>query len=186
MSRTVRFAALAALALIASSCGARFDDDDTSGGLGQGTPNNTAVSTTSLPVPKGPGRTTGVTDTEIKIGYLLPLTGAAPIPSRFDKGVNAYWDYVNAQGGIDGRKVTVVIEDTESQAEVGKDKAKKLIEDDKVSEDADGVEFIAEVEDIAPGTAKPLIVDLTAGTYVVLCNIPGHYAAGMRTGFEVT
>ena len=55
-----------------------------------------------------------------------------------------------------------------------------------VSEDADGVEFIAEVEDIAPGTAKPLTVDLTAGTYVVLCNIPGHYADGMRTGFEVT
>jgi uncharacterized cupredoxin-like copper-binding protein len=60
------------------------------------------------------------------------------------------------------------------------------IEDDKVSEDTDGVEFIAEVEDIAPGTAKPLTVDLTAGTYVVLCNIPGHYAAGMRTAFEVT
>jgi uncharacterized cupredoxin-like copper-binding protein len=60
------------------------------------------------------------------------------------------------------------------------------IEDDKVSEDADGVEFIAEVEDIAPGTAKPLTVDLPAGTYVVLCNIPGHFAAGMRTGFEVT
>jgi branched-chain amino acid transport system substrate-binding protein len=132
MSRTVRFAMLVALALIVSSCGARFDDDDNSGGLGQGTPNSAAVSTTSLPIPEGPGRKTGVTDTEIKIGYLLPLTGAAPIPSRFDKGVNAYWDYVNAQGGIDGRKVTVVVEDTESQAEVGKDKAKKLIEDDKV------------------------------------------------------
>jgi branched-chain amino acid transport system substrate-binding protein len=132
MSRTVRFAALAALVLIASSCGARFDDDEDSGGLGPATPSNSAASTTSVPVPEGPGRTTGVTDTEIKIGYLLPLTGAAPIPSRFDKGVNAYWDYVNAQGGIDGRTVSVVIEDTESQAEVGKDKAKKLIEDDEV------------------------------------------------------
>lgn len=60
------------------------------------------------------------------------------------------------------------------------------IEDETVSEAADGVEFIAEVEDIAPGTAKPLTVDLRAGTYVVLCNIPGHYADGMRAAFEVT
>ena len=36
------------------------------------------------------------------------------------------------QGGIDGRQVTAIIEDTESQAEVGKDKAKKLIEEDEV------------------------------------------------------
>lgn len=132
MSRTVRVALLAAVVLIAASCGARFDEDDDSGGLGDGTPGEPAAGTTVPAVPEGPGRTTGVTDTEIKIGYLLPLTGAAPIPSRFDKGVNAYWDYVNAQGGIDGRKVTVVIEDTESQAEVGKDRAKKLIEDDEV------------------------------------------------------
>jgi branched-chain amino acid transport system substrate-binding protein len=82
--------------------------------------------------PTGPGPAPGVTETTIKIGYLLPLTGAAPIPSRFDKGVNAYWNYVNEQGGIDGRTVEVVVEDTQSQAEVGKDKAKKLIEDDRV------------------------------------------------------
>ena len=121
MSRTVRVAFLAAVVLIAASCGARFDEDDESGGLGTESPAETAATTTLPALPEGPGRTSGVTDTEIKIGYLLPLTGAAPIPSRFDKGVNAYWDYVNAQGGIDGREVTVVIEDTESQAEVGKD-----------------------------------------------------------------
>ena len=62
----------------------------------------------------------------------MPITGAAPIPSQFDKGINAYWNDVNAKGGIDGRKVKVVIEDTQSQAEVGKDKAKKLIEEDHV------------------------------------------------------
>jgi len=80
-----------------------------------------------------PGPTTGVTDTTIKIGYLLPLTGAAPVPSNFDKGANVYWNYVNQkQGGINGRKVQIVIEDTQSSASVGKDKAKKLIESDKV------------------------------------------------------
>src|SRR5205085_5995794 len=74
-----------------------------------------------------------VTDTTIKLGYLLPLTGAAPVPSNFDKGANVFWTFANnKQGGINGRKVDIVIEDTQSSASVGKDKAKKLIENDKV------------------------------------------------------
>jgi branched-chain amino acid transport system substrate-binding protein len=133
MRRGTGAALLVALALVAGGCGERFEDDG-SGGLGvpqSGGPDATATST-PVSLPEGPGRTTGVSDDQIKIGYLLPLTGAAPVPSRFDKGVNAYWDYVNAQGGIGGREVTVIVEDTESQAEVGKDKAKKLVEDDEV------------------------------------------------------
>lgn len=130
MTRRAAIAALLALALVAGACGSRVDDDGT-GGLADDQAGET--DTAALPpTPSGPGPAPGVTDTTIKIGYLLPVTGAAPIPSRFDKGVNAYWDYVNAQGGIDGRMVEVVIEDTQSQAEVGKDKAKKLIEDDEV------------------------------------------------------
>jgi branched-chain amino acid transport system substrate-binding protein len=78
------------------------------------------------------GPTTGVTATSIKIGYLLPLTGAAPVPSNFDKGANVYWNYVNGKGGINGRQVQVVIKDTQSSAQVGKDQAKALIEQDKV------------------------------------------------------
>ena len=95
-------------------------------------PGSSATSTTVGSGETGPGPAPGVTDTEIKIGYLLPITGAAPIPVQFDSGVSAYWNYVNARGGIGGRKVKVIIEDTQSQAEVGKDKAKKLIEDDHV------------------------------------------------------
>ncbi len=121
----------AVLVLVTGACGERFDDDG-SGGLAAESPVDTATTTPAVELPEGPGPAPGVTDDEIKIGYLLPITGAAPIPSQFDKGVNAYWDYVNEQGGINGRTVTVVIEDTESQAEVGKDKAKKLIEDDEV------------------------------------------------------
>jgi branched-chain amino acid transport system substrate-binding protein len=79
-----------------------------------------------------PGSTQGVTATEIKIGYLLPISGAAPVPQSFSKGVNAYYDDVNKKGGVDGRRIRVVVEDTESQASVGKTKAQKLIEQDKV------------------------------------------------------
>jgi uncharacterized cupredoxin-like copper-binding protein len=41
-----------------------------------------------------------------------------------------------------------------------------------------------EIGDIAPGQTKVLTVTLAAGTYTTMCNLPGHYAAGMH--FQVT
>ncbi|MBW3556854.1 MAG: ABC transporter substrate-binding protein [Actinobacteria bacterium] len=84
-----------------------------------------------------PGPAPGVSATSVKIGYLLPITGAAPVPASFDKGARVYWNYVRDQlGGIpvggQKRNVEIVIEDTQSDANVGKDKARKLIEQDKV------------------------------------------------------
>jgi branched-chain amino acid transport system substrate-binding protein len=132
MSRRALFGVALAALLVAGACGPRFEDEE-SGGLASGSSGSERETTATLPpTPSGPGPAPGVTDTTIKIGYLLPLTGAAPVPSRFDKGVTAYWNYINARGGIDGRTVEVVVEDTQSQAEIGKDKAKKLIEDDGV------------------------------------------------------
>ncbi len=43
-----------------------------------------------------------------------------------------------------------------------------------------------EVEDIAPGTTKTLSLNLPPGHYVLLCNIPGHYLAGMHAAITVT
>jgi branched-chain amino acid transport system substrate-binding protein len=82
--------------------------------------------------PIDPGVTQGVTATTIKIGYLLPLHGAAPVPVDFKQGAVVYWNYVNSKGGINGRKVDIVIRDTMSSAQTGKDEAKALIEQDKV------------------------------------------------------
>ena len=46
-------------------------------------------------------------------------------------------------------------------------------------------EVAGEVEDIAPGESKPLAVDLKPGHYVLLCNLPGHYADGMHADIAV-
>lgn len=43
---------------------------------------------------------------------------------------------------------------------------------------------VAERENIAPGATKRLSVDLVMGRYVLVCNLPGHYAAGMRLAIE--
>jgi uncharacterized cupredoxin-like copper-binding protein len=44
---------------------------------------------------------------------------------------------------------------------------------------------VDEIEDITPGSTANLTVDLDAGTYVVMCNLPGHFERGMHAVFEV-
>ncbi|QCW50087.1 ABC transporter substrate-binding protein [Nocardioides dongxiaopingii] len=56
--------------------------------------------------------TVGVTDTSVKIGAHFPLTGvAAPGYSEIPTGAQAYFDYVNAAGGINGRTIEYVVKD---------------------------------------------------------------------------
>ncbi|RQQ57473.1 plastocyanin/azurin family copper-binding protein [Burkholderia stagnalis] len=45
---------------------------------------------------------------------------------------------------------------------------------------------IGEVEDIAPGRHKHLALTLAPGRYALICNKPGHYAAGMHAALVVT
>ncbi|MGH2629563.1 MAG: sulfocyanin-like copper-binding protein [Actinomycetota bacterium] len=58
-------------------------------------------------------------------------------------------------------------------------------EDGDVDEEGEGVEHIDEVEDIAGGSSAELTANLDAGAYVLICNLPGHYAQGMHTEFTV-
>jgi uncharacterized cupredoxin-like copper-binding protein len=39
---------------------------------------------------------------------------------------------------------------------------------------------------LGPGEQGTLVVDLEAGAYALVCNLPGHYAAGMYADFTVT
>lgn len=47
------------------------------------------------------------------------------------------------------------------------------------------LEVVNEVEHIAPGTEAALELDLAAGHYVLICNLPGHYDGGMSADFAV-
>ncbi len=54
----------------------------------------------------------GVTADTVKIGAHYPLTGvAAPGYSEIPTGAKAYFDYVNANGGVNGRKIEYVVKD---------------------------------------------------------------------------
>ncbi|MBI3649110.1 MAG: hypothetical protein HY240_10245 [Actinobacteria bacterium] len=50
----------------------------------------------------------------------------------------------------------------------------------------DSLDGIGEAEDIEPGTTASLSLNLAPGSYVVICNIPGHYGQGMTAGFTVS
>ena len=45
---------------------------------------------------------------------------------------------------------------------------------------------VGRVGPIKPGASRTLTLTLRAGRYVLLCNLPGHYQGGQRTGFAVT
>jgi len=55
---------------------------------------------------------TGVTGSTIKLGVTLPLTGAAaPGYNKIPGAMNAYFSYVNANGGVNGRQIKLIVKD---------------------------------------------------------------------------
>jgi len=65
-----------------------------------------ALATTVLTTSAGAASTPGVTSTSINIGATVPLTGpAAPGYDEIAPAMNAFFAWVNAHGGVDGRKI---------------------------------------------------------------------------------
>ena len=48
------------------------------------------------------------------------------------------------------------------------------------------VKVLGDTGDLQPGASYTLDVTLTPGCYLLICNVPGHYAAGMVTPLTVT
>ena len=44
---------------------------------------------------------------------------------------------------------------------------------------------VGEIANIPVGKSAAVTIDLVPGKYVFICNVPGHYQLGMRTGFTV-
>jgi hypothetical protein len=59
--------------------------------------------------------------------------------------------------------------------------------DGRVDEGGDGILKVFDSGDnVTVGTSKLFHTALAAGNYVMVCNLPGHYKAGMHTAFTVT
>ena len=91
--------ALAGASLLVTACGAGGSNNEDGGGEGGS-------------AAEVEGDTTGITDTTIKLGTHKPLTGpVAPGYSEISTGQQAYFDYVNANGGVCEREIEYVVRD---------------------------------------------------------------------------
>src|SRR3984893_16598378 len=75
---------------------------------------------------------TGATDTEIKIGNIMPYSGPASAWGIIGKTEAAYFRKINAEGGINGRKIAFVSYDDAYSPSKAVEQARKLVESDEV------------------------------------------------------
>jgi branched-chain amino acid transport system substrate-binding protein len=106
-------AAVIATALLLAACGR---DDDGGGGGGAG----------------GAGGDPGITETEIKLGGSYPFSGPASAYRLIADGAKAHFAYVNAKGGVGGRKISFQTLDDAYEPPKAVQNARRLIEQEQV------------------------------------------------------
>ncbi|WP_420131909.1 ABC transporter substrate-binding protein [Rhodopseudomonas sp.] len=75
---------------------------------------------------------TGASDTEIKIGNIIPYSGPASAYGTIGKTEEAYFRMVNENGGINGRKVNFISYDDAYSPPKAVEQVRKLVESDEV------------------------------------------------------
>src|SRR5271167_4557504 len=75
---------------------------------------------------------TGATDTEIKIGNIMPYSGPASAYGIIGKTEAAYFKKINAEGGINSRKIKFISYDDGYSPPKTVEQARKLVESDEV------------------------------------------------------
>ena len=115
---------------------------------------------------------------------------AAPPPSSISADLSEFkvtLDSNRAQAGKVSFAVrnggTIVHEFVVLKTDLATDKL--ATKDGELDEDSPDVARVDEVEDVTPGSTKTLTVTLEPGSYVLICNLPGHFLGGMRATLEV-
>ncbi|HEY3632431.1 MAG TPA: ABC transporter substrate-binding protein [Jatrophihabitantaceae bacterium] len=121
-SKIALAAAASALLLISAACGTRLPDSRFSARSGVGTPS------------AGGNTDVGVSGSQLTVGLMASLTG--PLggdtfsPPMY--GAQAYFESLNARGGVNGRKIKMVTCDDQSSGSGNQECVHKLIDDDHV------------------------------------------------------
>jgi branched-chain amino acid transport system substrate-binding protein len=74
---------------------------------------------------------TGASDTEIKVGNIMPYSGPASAYGMIGKTEQAYFQMINDQGGINGRKINFITYDDAYSPPKAVEQARKLVESDE-------------------------------------------------------
>src|ERR1700675_4591709 len=70
----------------------------------------------------------GATDTEIKVGNIMPYSGPASAYATIGKTEDAYFKKINSEGGINGRKISFISYDDGYNPAKTVEQARKLVE----------------------------------------------------------
>ena len=108
--RTASLVLLAVTALLAAACSSSSTGGSAAGG-------------SSAP---------GVTSTTVLFGQTVPKTGPAALYGESTTGVQAYFDYVNAHGGVNGRKIKFISLDDQYKPPIALQDTKTLVYTDHV------------------------------------------------------
>src|SRR5207248_11120885 len=74
----------------------------------------------------------GVSDSEIKLGTTSPYSGPASAYGIYGTAQSAYFQMINEQGGINGRKVNLISLDNGYSPPKALEQTRKLVEEDNV------------------------------------------------------
>jgi branched-chain amino acid transport system substrate-binding protein len=74
----------------------------------------------------------GASDSEIKVGNINPYSGPASAYSQIGRTIEAYFKKVNAEGGVNGRKINFISYDDAYSPPKAVEQARKLVESDEV------------------------------------------------------
>src|SRR5258708_21432868 len=74
----------------------------------------------------------GASDAEIKVGNIMPYSGPLSAYATIGKTIAAYFNKINAEGGINGRKINFISYDDGFSPPKTVEQARKLVENDDV------------------------------------------------------
>ena len=74
----------------------------------------------------------GASDTEIKIGQTMPYSGPASSYATIGNVMTAYFNKINSEGGINGRKITLLSQDDGFVSSKTVEVTRRLVEQDEV------------------------------------------------------
>jgi branched-chain amino acid transport system substrate-binding protein len=91
-----------------------------------------AIAVASAPALAQKKYDSGANDKEIKVGHINPYSGPVSAYGSIGKAIGAYFDKINAEGGINGRKIVFVTLDDGYSPPKTVEQARKLVEQDEV------------------------------------------------------
>lgn len=157
---TIPVAALAAAALALSACGGGDDSGGTS----------TPAPSTSTPTATTP--TTAESTVEVAMNEF----------NFIPKDATATAGKITINAPNQGKVVHELVLVKTDKAATDLPQANGEVDEDAIPP----ADIPGEIADVPPGETKSLTVTLPAGRYVMICNVPGHFAAGMYGTFTVS